>query len=458
MHFNVIHAVLGSLVIISVASLPGLETRTYCVRDKCHNRVNAGPKHLEDNSASSSARKDCSSFLEKTVTPCPVTITITVTSLRTGDAVTVPVTETQRTTRTIGTTITLPITTTITPTTTETSNDTLLVNVTATVTEGTTTILPTTVETEVVTQSSTVFHPEKRAVTTIPARYSGKDTDKPKACHLPADSVYPSYQTATKIPYYASCDENVASYSSACSCLGVVGAAATVPPATSTETITITRTIAPTITQTTTVPEAETTEFTSTITTLITLVGEEETTTEVSTVFVTSTATTSTTKVSSVIPSTVVTSTTLVTVPSTCPFFQLQAVGGAIDGQYVLSQGENQKLAFTAARGSAAVFHINDAGQLTTGVLIASADSDAALSYVYIQTQTTIDGDGDLSLICQKTPSLTCATSNGSTRFVVCLVVGPGGPSPGPALLFGTGSYSDCGYISLTTLPAPQCP
>ena len=187
------------------------------------------------------------------------------------------------------------------------------------------------------------------------------------------------------------------------------------------------------------------------------MTGEEETVTAVSTVFVTSTATTITTDVSSVVPSTVVTSTVTTVIPSSCPFFQLQVVGGATDGQYVHSQGNSQKIAFTSARGSATVFQINSGGQLIADGLIANTDN-ASLYYVYLETQATINSNGYVPLICQKTPSLTCATANGQTRFAVCPSIGPGDPGPGPALLFGTTRTTDCSYIMLTTLPAPQCP
>lgn len=203
-------------------------------------------------------------------------------------------------------------------------------------------------------------------------------------------------------------------------------------------------------------PKLTVCQLTRTATTLVTVVGEEATVTEVSSFSFTSTATTTTTELSSVLPSSVETSTTVVTAPTTCPFFQLQVVGGATNGQYVLSQGWTQTLAFTASRGSAAVFQIDGAGQLVTGGFIADIDN-ASFSDVYLDTQETIDSVGYLSLICQKTPSLTCATSNGQTRFAVCPATAPGDPSPGPALVFGTTSTTDCSYITLTTLPAPQC-
>ena len=144
----------------------------------------------------------------------------------------------------------------------------------------------------------------------------------------------------------------------------------------------------------------------------------------------------------------------VVTVPTACPFFQLQAVGGATNGQYVLSQGMSLKLAFTASRGNAAVFQINNAGQLVTRGFIANTDN-ASLYYVYLETQATMDASGYPSLICQKTPSLTCATSNGNTRFAVCPAIGPGDPAPGLDLLFGNISRgsADCSEVSLTTLP-----
>lgn len=173
------------------------------------------------------------------------------------------------------------------------------------------------------------------------------------------------------------------------------------------------------------------------------------TTTNILTVTYSETEISTSTFVSSVILSQTVTQTATTAVTSTCHFFNLQISGGAVDGQHVVSQGDSNKLAFSSSTSSNTIFEINNLGQLTTTAgLIANTDN-AQLYYVYINTQATITSSGYVALQCQKTPSLQCTDSNGQTQFAVCPAIGPGDPGPGPALLFGTTSTSDCSYVSL---------
>jgi len=124
---------------------------------------------------------------------------------------------------------------------------------------------PTSFETVVTTSTSFVFQPEKRAVATIiPARYGKQHTDRPEARGLSAESKCPSSQTATSLPCYADCGKKAAAYSSACSCLGVVGSTRTLSRATSTKTLTITKTTAASLTRTTTIKATQTAEVSAT--------------------------------------------------------------------------------------------------------------------------------------------------------------------------------------------------
>ncbi|PIA92276.1 hypothetical protein CB0940_09331 [Cercospora beticola] len=203
MHLHVLATVwLITLTAVSASPENVLEERNYCNKDACLRAV----------SKARTAKADCSSFLQPTVTPCPVTVCKTIT----------------KTTACKTSTITKPCTVTATRTAKETTVVTDIITEPVTITTVTTSTTTTTTVT---------------TITGIPL-LEKRELEERNGCKA-------TTRRATKTPQCAATCKNKDAYSSACSCLGV-----RVPKATTVKakTVTTTKTVFTTSTPVITVP------------------------------------------------------------------------------------------------------------------------------------------------------------------------------------------------------------
>ncbi|KAL2064346.1 hypothetical protein VTL71DRAFT_4840 [Oculimacula yallundae] len=420
-----------------------------CNRDSCLSAVLASGQ----TPFPSSAKSDCSSFFKKTVTPV-------VTSTQVLDSTTTA----NPTSSIVSNALTKTVVFTILVTSTSISIATVLsTSILTSLSTAQVTSAPTITITEselvTVTQQSTAFQGsfEKKRDTEqdieiIPPRPAPMAARDIEGC-----AASPSFVTSspTHVPNYAFLCGGTSRYSSACRCNGVSASTVTAPTSTSTVTLNTGPTVIPTSTITQIATQTETDS-----TTQSTLQKVIETTTlliqQTTTIFLTETTvlpTTTTLDISST--ATVIAVTTLQ--PLVCNTFILQTSGGtAVDGKYVRSQGQSQKQAFTSDDTFATIFHLDTAGRLVNGNLIANTDN-VAIYYIYDETASTIANQGYPVLTCSikqngaNTGILSC-TSHGANTFAVAPLIGPGDPGPGPALLFGTCSSSDCRLATLTAI------
>jgi len=236
----------GALFVL--ASINSLAAASTCNPDNCARAVTGIQAGL---AAQSSAKADCSSFLQATVYPATVTSTVTTTIY--------PFTATQTSIST-----TLEQTNTVYPfTETDFSTTTTFIQSTT----DSTSVLVASTETDFTTIGTTTAQPQKRTITS----------------DAPVGTVQP-----TSVPAYASACSGTVRYSSACSCFGVTETTITLPTPTTVTTTTITGT-------TTVTTEVATTSVAilSETTTFISLVGATTTEDLIETISITTTTTSS---------------------------------------------------------------------------------------------------------------------------------------------------------------------
>ncbi|RDW87821.1 hypothetical protein BP5796_03515 [Coleophoma crateriformis] len=183
----------GAVVLLAstVHAVSGLHERATCSLDNCLRAVGGSAQ----TQITSAARRDCSSFFVKTVTPCPVTVTSTI-----SRATAVPT----------GTTMSL------------------------TTTSGTETVIIT------ASPAATVVTPNKRdPVAARHADYLASVFNKNVRAVV---STCPATAAPSLVPTYASACSGTARYSSACSCIGATLSTILLAPVTSTVLVTITST------------------------------------------------------------------------------------------------------------------------------------------------------------------------------------------------------------------------
>lgn len=143
--------------------------------------------------------------------------------------------------------------------------------------------------------------------------------------------------------------------------------------------------------------------------------------------------------------------------PDPCPYFIIQAEGGAAHQQFVKSQSSKNKLTFVEKPKFATVFHLDSSGALIAEGLVANT-ANMSLYYVYLNTKDDVADNNHVLLTCHRGDSLVCsAAQSGQSAFAVCPDAGPGDPGNGPGLLFGTPMTGDCSVVTLRTRSAPQC-
>ncbi|KAH7020818.1 uncharacterized protein B0I36DRAFT_367303 [Microdochium trichocladiopsis] len=422
--FTIIQALAAAVAVAGSAAALGPRHggQHMCARDKCLNGVSRGPLSLKGDRAASVASKDCAWFLDVTVTPCPVTITATVTALQTPgtvtDVVTLVATETE-----FLTDVVTEVTTT-TPVTTEITSETSVSTVTelSSSTETIVSVSTTTTTTSTTTVSSV---PLKRAVPTSAGR-----------ANCPASSTKP----VTSIPCYAPCGKTAAAYSSACSCLGVKGTTTTLPASTVKVTVTATASV-PAVTATQTTSQTTLDESVTTTTTQLTLTAATPSTTTTTTTLPSTTTTTTTLVQTTFTQTTTTTTITALTVlPTSCNLRLQVASGGTYTGQYATNYRDARNpLALTPDQGDAAVLH----QEYATGYL---RDGDSNIG----STRGTLPANiffGPLSdtslspLVCQRGAALSCRNDVGGIVFMVC-------PNEDSQLRFGAEVSPNCQEIS----------
>lgn len=244
------------LVLASSASLAAAT----CNPDNCARAVTGTQAGL---AFQSSAKADCSSFLQATVYPATVTSTVTTTIFPfTATQTSISTTFEQTSTVYPFTETDFSTTTTFIQSTTDSTTDVVASTETDFLTVGTTTVTD-----FVFTNIPTTVQPQKRTIT-------------PDA---PVGTVQP-----TAVPAYASACSGTVRYSSACSCFGVTETTITMPTPTTFTTTTITGT-------TTITTEVATTSVAilSETTTLISLVAATSTEDIIETISITTTTTSS---------------------------------------------------------------------------------------------------------------------------------------------------------------------
>ncbi|KAH8730781.1 hypothetical protein GQ44DRAFT_736446 [Phaeosphaeriaceae sp. PMI808] len=399
--------------------------------DCCHSRSNCwclAPKGPQDDACvkaiasprSAQVKSDCSSFLSKTLSPCPITLTKTSTSIKTAKTATTTTTlftttdqsffSTQEQTQ--FTTSVLPETTTSLTTQTTTTS-------TIFETERITTTFSTAIVTSTAVVTSTLPPVLKRDATVTPSILP----DRPHHARLffnntlaarqqkPNDSqCFPLTWGAEDIPKYAQPCRGSRAYSTACQKLGIGERTTTVQPSAATTTTTTTLTTTPMLTATQTVRATTTKVITSPITQLRTTVNtvtKLQTVTTTTTTILTSTITsivsafntsTTTTTESVIATSTQIltsTATATPTPPAPCPGPFILNVTGSTAGIYIRSFGESEKMGFTNNITLAATLALDNQTRLyepSTGLYPNTDDGD--LYYVYQETPATIGASG----------------------------------------------------------------
>ncbi|KAF2830443.1 hypothetical protein CC86DRAFT_463746 [Ophiobolus disseminans] len=460
MRFNIV-LVAGALLPFATRAFPRDERRP----DTCAKAVASGPvKPPRDTPRAVVAKSDCASFLSKTVSPCPITSTKTLTLTKSAKA----------TTRTS----TTNVTTTITAISTALKTIDLSVFLTEQHTQLATLVLPkniTSLITETTTTTSTVFETAQFTTTfstaTVtsfavvtstlpPLEKRATDTDVtpsvlPDRTHLMAPSnntvnprderaavqCRPSIRTASVIPTYASACRSSPAYSTACQQLGVSEKITTLRPSTAYLTTTTTESTTPTllVTTTQTIKAVVTKVITIPTTRLRTSINNITTTktlTTNSTSILTFTATstlsllttaTSTSTLSAIITTTQTLTSTLLATPSTstvsaiaittqpltstalttpspapaCPSTFLLTASGALAGTYIRSLGASDKLVFTFDRSQAASFALDAQSRLyEPSTGLYPNTDDVPLYFVYMETAETVEGAGYVYLTC----------------------------------------------------------
>ncbi|KAF1992910.1 hypothetical protein P154DRAFT_395080, partial [Amniculicola lignicola CBS 123094] len=397
--------------------------------DACAKAVSCGPSKPPPRVPKSTAAKsDCSSFLKKTVSPCPITSTrikistksakpttktstktTTVISSKTATAYkTIDQTIVSTQERTQLTTLEIPETSIALTTETTTTTSTVLE----------TTVITTTFSTVIVTStlgaSPTPIEPKRAVVSIIPSRsYAASGLDERG---YPVDQCRPSTRSAHNIPKYASSCRGAGPYSSACHRLGVWGQTTTLRPYTTYATKTTVTTVTPTIWRCSTRTFSQIRSYIITkphtqLHTAISTIVQTQTVTKNATAVVTSTTThiisETLTRTQTSVESVIATSVTVATptptpTPTGCGTtpFRLR-VDGDRPAPWVREYGNAFKMGFTDNVSEADIFSVDDQNRLfhPSSGLFPNTDA-ATLYYVYLDSEEFVVRSGFLFLTC----------------------------------------------------------